>query len=163
MSGRILLVEDNCDERDLLTQLLEAQGLEVSGVGSFESAYKLLSDEAFDTVITDLDLGGRGGLDVCEAVAQLQPGLPVLVVTGHGSLSTAIGALRSGAYDFITKPIDPQLLEVALRRALEHWTFKVQLHELERRSTLNDGGTLLGQCAPMKRVHDLIHRVADTP
>lgn len=163
MSGRILLVEDNCDERDLFTQLLEAQGLEVSGVGSFESAYKLLSDEAFDTVITDLDLGGRGGLDVCEAVAQLQPGLPVLVVTGHGSLSTAIGALRSGAYDFITKPIDPQLLEVALRRALEHWTIKVQLHELERRSTLNDGGTLLGQCAPMKRVHDLIHRVADTP
>jgi DNA-binding NtrC family response regulator len=142
----ILLVEDNDDERDLLTQLLEAQGFEVSGAKNFESAYRLLSDEAFDSVITDLDLGGRGGLDVCEAVAQLQPGLPVLVVTGHGSLSAAISALRSGAYDFITKPIDPQLVEVSLRRAVEDWRLMVELRVRGRGAARRDGGVRGGAC-----------------
>lgn len=162
MGSRILLVEDNADERDLLAQLLKHQGYEVEGARNFGDACELLQAKSFDTVVTDLNLGGRGGLEVCEAVSNYQPSVPVIVVTGYGSLSTAIEALRKGAYDFITKPVDAQLLEVSIRRAVEHRSIKSQLTELQEKRPRKWHGALLGECASMTRVYDLISRVADT-
>ncbi len=163
MNGNILLVEDDADERDLLKQLFEKYGCEVEGASNFEEACQKLQSQAFDTIVTDLNLGAQGGLDVCEAAKNFQPGVPVIVVTGHGSLGTAIEALRKGAYDFITKPVDARLLEVSLQRSLEHRAIKSQLHELRSNPAIARQGALLGECAPMKRVYDLIARVADTP
>lgn len=164
MKSRILLIEDDDDSRELLEELMISMDMEVTSGHDFASAERLLSTESFDTVLTDLQLQGRGGLDVCDAVQRLQPGLPVIVVTGHGSLSSAIEAMRAGAYDFITKPVDAQLLGLSLRRALEHWSIQGKLKELE--DTVEKSkrpGKLIGECAPMKRVYDLIARVSDTP
>lgn len=163
MDRKLLLVEDDDDERDLLTQLLSTYGCEVEGARNFEEACQKLQQTAFDTILTDLNLGGQGGLEVCEAAKNFQPGVPVIVVTGHGSLHAAIEALRKGAYDFITKPIDAQLLEVSIKRSLEHRAIKNQLNELRNNPTAPRQGALLGECAPMKRIYELIARVADSP
>ncbi len=163
MPSRILLVEDSTDERDLLKQLMETFGCEVTDTAHFEEACQKLQTGSFDTVVTDLNLGKNSGLDVCGAVANFQPGVPVIVVTGHGSLQTAIDALRGGAYDFITKPVDAQLLEISLRRALERRAIENQLNELRNSPAERQPGALLGECAPMRRVYDLIARVSDTP
>jgi DNA-binding NtrC family response regulator len=164
MNSRILLIEDDDDARELLEELLTNMDMEVVTGADFSSAERLLSTESFDTVLTDLQLRGRGGLDVCDAVQRLQPGVPVIVVTGHGSLSSAIEAMRAGAYDFITKPVDAQLLGLSLHRALEHWSIQGKLKQLE--DTVEKSkrpGRLIGECSPMKRVYDLIARVSDTP
>lgn len=163
MGRKILLVEDNRDERELLSELLSSQGHDVETAGTFAEACELLQAHVFDTVVTDLQLGGRDGLEVIGAVSNFQPGVPVIVVTGHGSLSVAIEALRSGAYDFITKPVDAQLLEVALRRSLERRAIQTQLEELRDTAPSRKRGALLGECTPMRRVYDMIGRVADTP
>lgn len=163
MARKILLVEDNRDELELLSELLSGQDHDVKPASGFSEACELLQSHVFDTVVTDLQLGGRGGLEVIGAVSNFQPGVPVIVVTGHGSLNVAIEALRSGAYDFITKPVDAQLLEAALRRSLEHRAIQTQLEELREARPARIPGALLGECVPMKRVYDLIERVADTP
>lgn len=163
MGRRILLVEDDGDERELLSQLLSGQGYDVEAVGGYSEARDVLQARAFDTVVTDLQLGGRDGLQVIAAVSEFQPGVPVIVVTGHGSLNVAIDALRSGAYDFITKPVDAQLLEVALRRSIEHRSIQTQLQKLREARPSRERGGLIGECSAMKRIYDLIGRVADTP
>ncbi len=88
----------------------------------------------------------------------------MIVVTGYGSLDAAVGAIRAGAYDFITKPIDPAMVVVAVERALEHRRVRVQLRELQDRLRERDApGELIGEAAAMKRVYDLIRRVRDAP
>lgn len=164
MTARVLLIEDDQDARELLEALLETQGYAVKSVSSYAAALSLLEEESFETVVTDLELGGQGGLEICEAVARLMPGVPVIVVTGHGSLDVAIQSIRAGAYDFITKPVDAELLGVSLRRAIEHRMIQVQLKELKDAAAKAVRPTaLVGKCAPMLRVYDLISRVADTP
>lgn len=161
---RILLVEDDLDARDLLAELLRSEGSAVDEASDFSSAQRFLSEATYDLVLTDLELGDRSGLEVCDSAHKGQPGVPVIVVTGHGSLTVAIDAIRAGAYDFITKPVDAQLLGVAVRRALEHRQAQVQLKELKDcLSAAEAPGRLIGNCEAMRRVYDLIARVADTP
>jgi two-component system, NtrC family, response regulator HydG len=106
VKGRILLVDDEQDVCELLADLLKGEGADVDFSLDEAEAQGQLSERVYDVVLTDLDLGASSGLGICELVGRQQPGVPVIVVTGHGSLDTAVGAIRAGAYDFITKPID---------------------------------------------------------
>src|SRR5688572_31828637 len=131
VKGRILLVDDEQDVCELLSSLLRKEGAEVDFALDEPEAAELLSKRLYDVVLTDLNLGVGSGLGMCDLVSRVQPGVPVLVVTGYGSLDTAIGAIRAGAYDFITKPIDAQMVLVAVERALEHRRLHLQLLALE--------------------------------
>lgn len=164
MKGRILLVDDEQDVCELLSSLLKAEGAEVDSALDEAEAAEFLAGGLYDVVLTDLNLGAADGLNICNLVSRMQPGVPVIVVTGYGSFDAAIGAIRAGAYDFITKPIDAPLVLVAVERAMEHRRVRVQLSELEGR--LRKGGApgqLVGECAAIKRVYSLIERVRDTP
>lgn len=162
--ARILLVEDDTDERELLSELLASLDVEVVTARDFESASQILQQDAVDLVLTDLQLGrGQSGLDVCDTAKRIHPGLPVVVVTGHGSMDAAIDAIRRGAYDFLTKPIDAQLLRVSMLRALEHQRVLSELKRLKQAESSKRPDQLLGQCEPMLRVYDLIQRVAESP
>ena len=164
MNGRILLVDDEQDVCELLSALLKGEGAEVDFVLDEIEAQEKLSERVYDVVVTDLNLGAGSGLGVCDLVARRQPGVPVIVVTGHGSLDTAVGAIRAGAYDFITKPIDARVVVLAVERALEHRRIRVTLRELETRLQERDApGELVGESAGMQRVYDMIRRVRDTP
>ncbi len=161
---KVLLVEDDEDERDLVAQLIETPSLDVIQAHDFDSAISVLTGQAVDAVLTDLNLNGnRSGLDLCSEIQRIAPGIPVIVVTGHGNLDTAIGAIRGGAYDFLTKPVDAQLLSVSLSRALEHRRVLSELKRLKDSHPAKGQGRLLGNCPPMQQVYDLIERVAPTP
>lgn len=160
----VLLVEDDPSTRDSLALLLKKDGARVEEAKDCAEAGEKLKTNSFDLVLTDLELGDMSGLSVCDMARQVQPGLPVIVMTGHGSLSVAIDAIRAGAYDFLTRPIDATLLDVAVRRALEHRRVQVQLAELkDTLATSRNPGRLIGNSEGMRRVYDLIARVADTP
>jgi len=117
---RILIVEDKSSLRVVLEEMLKAEGLDVVGVESGSLAVeRLRKGDRFDLVLTDWRLPGANGLAVLDAAIESDPTLPVLVMTAFGSIETAVEAMKHGAEDFITKPVDPDLLRLMVRRCIE--------------------------------------------
>ena len=113
-------------------------------------------------MVTDLNMKGIGGLELCERIVERRGDLPVVVLTAFGSFETAVAAIRAGAYDFISKPVQLNVLAIALRRAAEHRA----LHDEVKRLRLEVGHpsrieNFIGRSPPMQRVHNLIAQVAD--
>jgi two-component system response regulator AtoC len=118
--SRILIVEDKDSLRSMLEEMLGSEGLTVTGVGSGSQAVeRLRGGERFDLVLTDWRLPGADGLAVLDAAIALDPTMPVIVMTAYGSIETAVSAMKHGAEDFITKPVDPDLLRLLVSRAIE--------------------------------------------
>jgi DNA-binding NtrC family response regulator len=161
--GRILVVEDEREMRALLEKGLGRRGFVPTVRGSAAEAFALLEAEDFDTVLTDLRMPGMDGLALCERVALNRPDIPVVVVTAFGSMETAVAAIRAGAYDFITKPVDLDALVLVLERAVQHRALREEVRRL--RQALGDvtaDGGVVGESVALRRVYELIDRVADS-
>ncbi|HTR01632.1 MAG TPA: sigma-54 dependent transcriptional regulator [Thermoanaerobaculia bacterium] len=118
--SRILIVEDKDSLRAMLEEMLKAEGLQVLGIPTGNQAVeRLRGGERVDLVLTDWRLPGADGLAVLDAAIALDPTLPVIVMTAFGSIETAVEAMKHGAGDFITKPVDPDLLRLLVSRAIE--------------------------------------------
>src|SRR5439155_13972336 len=112
---------------------------------------------------TDLKMADMDGLQLCERLVALRPEIPVLVMTAFGSVETAVAAIRIGAYDFITKPIEVDALVVALERALEHRALRAEVEQLRRLVDEAGGyGDLIGESVAMQRLYAVLERVAPT-
>lgn len=132
MTGaRILLVDDEPEIRRLLSRHLQRLGYTVREAGDGEEAVALATAEIPDVVITDMAMPRLNGLDLLEQLRSMDPGLPVIVLTGHGSFDNVIAAMRRGAaFDYLVKPLqDLTVLEVAVARALEVRTLRAQARE----------------------------------
>ena len=163
MKDRILCVDDDQDHCDLLQAALTRLGFEVATTTSPSQALDLAAKESFDVILTDLGMGEMDGLALCERMLGTRPGIPVVVVTGRGSMETAIGAMRAGAYDFLTKPVDSKLLAISVARAAQHHRLQTEVRRLKQAlSELPKSMELVGDSPPMQRVRDLILRVGMT-
>jgi DNA-binding NtrC family response regulator len=129
MKVRILVVEDDVDEAELLVELLEDNGYDAKFATNADGALKMLRESDFDVVISDVNMPGLTGIQLCERLKQLDPDLPVIITTGQSDVPTAVAALRAGAWDFLTKPVSSQMAMVAVGRAVQHHQVK---HELRR-------------------------------
>jgi two-component system response regulator HydG len=163
MSGRVLVVDDERGMCELLEAGLRKRGFTVTWRTSGAEALELAAAEEFDVVVTDLTMRGMTGLELCQHIAEVQPELPVIVITAFGSLDTATAAIRAGAYDFITKPFELDTLKLTLERALRHRALRQEVRRLRRAVDDRQGwGEMLGESPGMKRVFDLLDRVADS-
>lgn len=163
MRSTILVVDDDADFRELLELWLEGFGHRAIGVASAEAAVPHLDDPELDVVLTDHELVGMSGLELCAAVAAHNSNLPVVMLTAFGSMETAIGAIRAGAYDFVTKPCDKDHLQVVLDRALRHRDLQRQVSRLEQRLERTTRiENIIGESPAIRKMADLISRVADT-
>ncbi len=116
----ILVVEDKDSLRSVLEQTLQAEGWNVVGLSSGAAAVeRLRAGEKTDLVLTDWRLPGADGLAVLDAARAVDPTLPVIVMTAYGTIEAAVDAMKRGAEDFITKPVDPDLLRILVARAIE--------------------------------------------
>ena len=106
MPARALIVDDEPDIRELLAITLGRMQLEVTTAGDFATAVKHLGGQRFDLVLTDMRLPDGDGLDLVEWIQAHRPGVPVAVITAHGNVEAAVRALKLGAFDFISKPLD---------------------------------------------------------
>jgi len=161
--GEILVVDDDQTTCELVEATLRPQSFDVTWRTSPEAALDLLAERDFDVVLTDLQMDRMDGIEVCERILGTRPDVPVIVVTGHGSMEAAVSAIRVGAFDFVTKPIDSQLLALIVRRALQHGLLRGEVRRLRRAVDLArplDG--IVGESAAMRRVYDLVRRVADS-
>jgi two-component system response regulator HydG len=161
MKARILVIDDEQDMCELLTMALSSSDAEVIATTSAREAFDRMQVEDFDVVLTDLGMKEMGGLEVCQRIARAHPSLPVIVVTGLGSMDAAIAAMRAGAYDFITKPIDTGLLAISVARTLEHKRVHAELRRLrEVVAGAPNADGMVGASRAMQRVHLIIERVA---
>jgi len=119
MKRRVLIIEDDANMRDMLVVSLQRRGYEAEGADGATSALAALVQAKFDVVVTDINMRGTGGIELCQQLAQSHPELPVIVITAFGSMDTAIAALRAGATDFLPKPFELEAFAAAVEKALE--------------------------------------------
>lgn len=161
--NRILIVEDEAGMRRILAVLLQKEGHEVHEAGTHKEALKTLNAQPLDLIITDQRLPDGEGLMVLAAAKDADPSLPVIVITAYASVELAVEAMRAGAFDFITKPFNPDTVRAAVWRACNHAAL---LRENERLrdevGRLAADTELLGESAAMQTVREFIVRASPT-
>jgi two-component system response regulator HydG len=163
MTGSILVAEDDRSMCELLQAGMPRRGFEVTWRTSAEEALSILLERDFDVVVTDLNMPGTNGIELCERVVANRPDIPVVVITAFGSLDTATAAIRAGAYDFITKPFDLDALRLTLDRAVQHRRLRDEVKRLQQVVTRSQGfGEILGTSSVMQRTLDLVCRAAES-
>jgi DNA-binding NtrC family response regulator len=163
MTLRVLLVDDDADLTDTLAVGLRRRGCEVVTGGSAADAIATLEAQDFDVLVTDLNMERVGGIELCAHVAANRPDLPVIMLTAFGNLEAAISAIRAGAYDFINKPVELDVLAIAIERAAAHRRLREEVKRL--RASAGKAPrfeSLIGDSPAMRAVFDVVDRVART-
>ena len=163
MNGTILVVDDNTDAAELLRDLLCKRGFDATSVTSGQACLEHLKTHPSDVVVTDIQMPGMSGIDLCMTLRERHPDLLPIVVTGQSDFETALAAIRAGAYDFITKPVKIEAVEVAVSRALEYLTLKREVTRLRATSDRDrtiDG--IAGDSSAIREMVEMIRRVADS-
>lgn len=163
MSGKILVVDDDKAMCELIEAALSKRGFEILWSTDADRGLDILRKHDVDAVLTDLKMPKIGGIELCERAAADWPELPVVVITAFGSLDSAVAAIRAGAYDFVTKPLDMDLLALVLDRAVNHHRLQAKvrvlneaLHETARFESL------IGESAAMRNLSEVLNRIAGT-
>jgi two-component system response regulator HydG len=160
---RVLIADDNVSHAEALADGLEMDGYRCRIVHSGSEAVALLSEATFEAVITDLVMPDVSGIDVLKEARRLQPDASVLLVTGHESLKTAVDALRHGAADYLTKPVDLVELRARLARAVESGRLRRDHIELRRQIDKRFGFEgILGSSPQMRRLFEVLGQVSGT-
>ena len=160
MDKRILIVDDEPSIRKVLSAQLRRVGLDVETAASGLEACERLAEESFNLVVSDLRMPGRTGLELLQWVCENRPGLPVILITAHGTVDTAVEALKRGAFDYITKPFDRDEIVHVIRKALA-----AQAGASRRVLEPNPGARfrIIGATSAMRDVYRLIEKVAPSP
>jgi len=163
MRAKLLFIDDDTAVCDAISATLTARGYQVVCANSGASALQALAHSAFDVVVTDLNMPGMSGLELCRRTHISQPEVPVVLVTAFGSVQSAVGALRAGAYDFISKPLQVPELLLTLDRALEP---RQRKNDAEPASEALAKPPLLdvtvGDSAAMRHVYAMVTRLCAT-
>ena len=159
---RILVADDDQDMCEMAVAGLAPLGYEVLACQTPEAALAKLDDEDFAVMLVDIHMEGKSGLDLCREVAAKRPDLPVIVMTGFGTVEHAVGAIRAGAYDFVTKPVSMDALGLILERAVRHRALTEELQRLRRRVHEDNLSQVVGSGEAIRQVSDLVARVAST-
>ena len=163
MNHRILVVDDDAPLCETLELGLTKRGYQTATCLSAADALARLLVEDFDVVVTDLNMRGTGGIELCERIVANRSDIPVIVLTAFGSLDTAVSAIRAGAYDFISKPVELEVLAIAIERAAKHRELREEVRRLRREAVRGEPpAPFVGQSSAMRSVYDLIERVADS-
>jgi two-component system, NtrC family, response regulator AtoC len=160
---KVFVIDDEREMTDLVQLGLKKRGFTVVTFGSGTDALAALSEHDVDVVVTDLNMKGMTGLEVCQQVVADRPDIPVIMLTAFGSFETAVGAIRAGAYDFVTKPVEIEALAIAIRRAGEHRQLRGEVKRLrEAVQTALGRGELIGTSPAMRQIYDLVDQVSAT-
>ena len=160
MPATVLIVEDEKNTREGLLRVLE-DDYDVYEACDAEQAFRLMEEEAFDVVLTDLRMAGKDGLSVIDKAMKLRNRPTCIMMTAYGSVETAVEAMKRGAYDFLTKPVNLEKLELVIRRGLQARTLEVENEHLHQRldekyqftsNVLGESGALMAAVDQIKQV-----------
>jgi two-component system response regulator GlrR len=161
--NKILVVDDDLNLLDLMRIRLDASGYEVITAGHENEAKKLVANQNFDAAVLDLQLVSQDGISLMEELHQVAPDLPVIILTAHGSIESAVEAMQRGAFTYLTKPFDSRELILQIERALEKNRLTGEINRLrELVEEKYDFGNIIARSEPMRRVLDQVVRIAGT-
>ena len=159
----VLIVEDEKSMGDLLVTDFRIRGTDSQWCANADEAIAALRQRDFDVVLTDINMPGASGLQLCDQINRDYPDLPVVVMTAFGNMETAVSAIRAGAYDFVTKPVEMELLALTINRAVKQRRLHSQIKRLNEQSSMPQRfGDLIGESPAMLDLYDQLQRIADS-
>jgi DNA-binding NtrC family response regulator len=161
--GSILVVDDENAVRHSMTSWFRKDGYDVSAAASAAEALHLMRERTFDVILLDIRMPGMDGMELQEHIHNVDPKIAVIMITAFASVDTAVRALKQGAFDYVTKPIDPDELSHLVKRALEHRRLTQENRELRGTiAALAGAESIIGSSPAIGKVLELIHHVAKT-
>lgn len=158
--AKILIVDDERAIRSTLREILEYEEYQVDDVDNGADALELIRKNEYDLILCDIKMNKMDGMEVLSEGLKIQPDLPFIMISGHGTVETAVEASKKGAYDFITKPPDLNRLLLTVRNAMERKNLVTETRVLKRKASRTR--EMLGNSAAIQRIKDTIERVAPT-
>lgn len=166
MKYNVMIVDDEKNIREGLGQALELDGYNILLAADGKEAQKKISSNDIDLIITDLRMPGMSGAELLKHIVSTYPTIPVIILTGHGTIENAVNAMRDGAYDFLTKPINLDRLSLLVKRALssrelflQHRALQDEVNKIEKKRQF---AKIIGKSSQMNRVFEVINQVAPT-
>jgi DNA-binding NtrC family response regulator len=162
MKGNVLVVDDERDSAEVLCDLLVSRQNDAVAVDRGDAALQKLDEGDFDVVITDVRMDGMSGIELCQKVRASHPDVPVMVITGQADVETAVAALRAGAWDFVTKPLNADHVMAAVARAIDHRRTRSEVRRLRKAlAATRPIKEIIGDSASVRGVTELVGRIAD--
>jgi DNA-binding NtrC family response regulator len=162
MKGNVLVVDDERDSAEVLCDLLVSRQNDAVAVDRGDAALQKLDEGDFDVVITDVRMDGMSGIELCQKVRASHPDFPVMVITGQADVETAVAALRAGAWDFVTKPLNADHVMAAVARAIDHRRTRSEVRRLRKAlAATRPIKEIIGDSASVRGVTELVGRIAD--
>ena len=161
--GKMLIVDDELSVRDSLAKWFREEGYEVGTAEDANSALSRLAENRWDVALLDIKMRGTDGIELQRRIHELDPNLTVIMMTGYASVDTAVTALKNGAYDYVTKPLDPDEIAHLVKKALAHK--RAEQENVRLRETVAEVARpedIIGQSVAMQRVFDAIETVGPT-
>jgi DNA-binding NtrC family response regulator len=163
MPDRILVVDDEVNMLTLFQRVLEKEGYEVACASTATEALALLETEWFNLAISDLKMPDLDGLELLKKVKALNPSLPYIVLTAFGTIDSAVAAMKEGAYDYLTKPVNNEELKLIVRKALETYRLVREVEYLRKQVRSEDGFQhIIGRSKPMRTLFHQVKLIANS-
>jgi two-component system nitrogen regulation response regulator GlnG len=159
---KILVVDDEAEIRSLLGAILQSKGYEALTAEDGTAAVQQVQRERPDVILLDLSMPRMSGLDALPEIKRLDPEVPVIICTAHADLATAVRAMKLGAYDYLTKPFDVELLALTVSRAVERGQLRLHIDELKRQGSGSSLAERMGGSAAIGQVIQQVARVAES-
>jgi two-component system nitrogen regulation response regulator NtrX len=156
----ILIIDDEKSIRKTLTEILSYEGYKVDEAGDGEEGLKKFKEKTYDLVLCDIKMPKLDGIEFLEKAKQINVDVPIIVISGHGNIETAVEAVKKGAFDYISKPPDLNRMLITLRNAMDKTTLVAETKVLKRRVTKTQD--IIGESAPIKKIKDTIDKIAPT-
>jgi two-component system, NtrC family, nitrogen regulation response regulator NtrX len=157
---KILVIDDERSIRNTLKEILEFEKFEVEVAEDGIEGLEKLEKNTFDVILCDIKMPRMDGIEVLEKIHAMDPDTTVVMISGHGTIDTAVEAIKKGAYDFISKPLDLNRLLITIRNATDKTKLVTETKALKRR--VSKSYEMIGESKPMEDIREMIHRVAAT-
>ena len=160
LSGNILIIDDERAIRKTLNEILSYEGFKIDEAVDGEEGLKMFTDKAYDVVLCDIKMPKTDGLEFLVKAAEINPDIPVIMISGHGTIETAVDAVKKGAYDYVAKPPDLNRLLITIRNALDKNSLSKEAKVLRKKIT--GVQEMIGESDGMKKIKETIEKVAPT-
>ncbi|HEY8958381.1 sigma-54 dependent transcriptional regulator [Chitinophaga sp.] len=158
--ANILIIDDEKSIRKTLTEILTYEGYKIDEAADGMEGFKMFQAKSYDAVLCDIKMPKMDGLEFLEKAREVNGDIPIIMVSGHGNIDTAVEAVKKGAYDYISKPPDLNRLLITLRNAMDKSTLVTETKTLRRK--VNKVPEMIGQSAPILKIRETIEKVAPT-
>lgn len=158
----ILVVDDESSIRNVLRDILEMEDYEVEEAKDGIEALAKVKINKFDVIISDIKMPKMDGMDVLERIQVLAPDIPVIMISGHGSIETAVDAVKKGAFDYISKPLDMNRILITIRNAMDRSSLVAETKTLKKKIRKTNAQDIIGTSAAIAKIKQTIDRVAET-